>query len=90
MPDVPELEQRLALGFCIDDKAEARKDDGTVDLLYAFCGDSTRDLSLSIALARKNLKNLGKIFVVGGNQRESPASSIFRSTIRMSRTARRT
>ena len=61
------LNSALPWDFCIDDKAEARKDDGTVDLLYAFCGDSTRDLSLSIALARKNLKNLGKIFVVGGN-----------------------
>ena len=61
------LNRALPWDFCIDDKAEARKDDGTVDLLYAFGGDSTRDLSLSIALARKNLKNLGKIFVVGGN-----------------------
>lgn len=55
--------------FCIDDPREARKPDGTVDAVFAFTGEDTRDLALSVRLARKNLKNLGRIFVVGGSPR---------------------
>lgn len=55
--------------FCIDDAREARKPDGTVDAVFAFTGEDTRDLALSVRLARKNLKNLGRIFVVGGSPR---------------------
>ncbi len=57
----------LPWDFCTDDPREARKPDGTVDIVYAFHGENTRDLALSVRLARKNLKNLGRIFVVGGN-----------------------
>ena len=55
--------------FCIDDAREARKPDGTVDAVFAFSGEDTRDLSLSVRLLRKNAKNLGQIYVVGGNPR---------------------
>lgn len=53
--------------FCIDDARGARKPDGTVDAVFAFAGEDTRDLSLSVRLLRKNAKNLGRIYVVGGN-----------------------
>lgn len=59
----------LPWDFCIDDAREARKPDGTVDAVFAFTGEDTRDLALSVRLARKNLKNLGRIFVVGGSPR---------------------
>jgi hypothetical protein len=59
----------LPWDFCIDDPREARKPDGTVDAVFAFHGENTRDLALSVRLARKNLKNLGRIFVVGGSPR---------------------
>ena len=55
--------------FCIDDPREARKQDGMVDAVFAFTGEDTRDLALSVRLARKNLNNLSRIFVVGGSPR---------------------
>ena len=63
------MNHALPWDFCTDDPREARKPDGTVDAVFAFTGENTRDLALSVRLAIKNLKNLGRIFVVGGGPR---------------------
>lgn len=53
--------------FCVDCKAEGRIEDGRVDAVFLFCGQDTRDLTLSVRLTRKNMANLGRIFVIGGD-----------------------
>ena len=58
--------------FCIDEggdgekSAQMRSKSGKVDAVYLFHGANTRDLSLSIRLLRKHAKNLGEIWVIGG------------------------
>lgn len=46
--------------------ARARSKHGKTDVVYLFHGSDTRDLFLSIRLLRKHGKNLGEIFVIGG------------------------
>jgi len=67
------LNHALQWDFAIDhpnaieaQTARARSKHGIVDVVYLFYGSDTRDLFLSIRLLRKHGKNLGEIFVIGG------------------------
>lgn len=66
------MNHALPWDFCIDEggdgekAAKMRSASGKVDAVYLFCGADTRDLALSIRLLRKKAKNLGEIWVIGG------------------------